>query len=49
MFCGSRLSTAPDYSPNDQTADLVNRSQLAAVASIADDFDEPLDDFKDYM
>lgn len=40
MYCGSKLSTSLDYSPNDQTADIVTRSHIPAIESIADDGDD---------
>lgn len=40
MFCGSRLSTSHDGSPNDQTADVMTRSHIPAIESIADDLDD---------
>ena len=40
MYCGNRLSTSHDVSPNDQTADAMTRSHLPAIESIADDLDD---------
>ncbi|MFO0936868.1 MAG: protein kinase [Gemmataceae bacterium] len=40
MYCGTRLSTSQDSPLNDQTADLVTRSHLPGVPSIADDFED---------
>jgi serine/threonine protein kinase len=40
MYCGSRLTTSHDISPNDQTADVMTRSHLPAIESIADDLDD---------
>ena len=40
MFCGVRLSTSPDVSPHDLTADVVTRSYLPGVHSLPDDDEE---------
>jgi hypothetical protein len=40
MYCGSRLSTFHDALPNDQTADVMTRSHIPAIESIADDLDD---------
>lgn len=40
MYCGNRLSTSHAVSPNDQTADVMTRSHLPAIESIADDLDD---------
>lgn len=40
MYCGNRLSTSQDVSPNDQTADVMTRSHIPAIESIAEDLDD---------